>query len=141
MNEEQDGHLQAPGEASRDKHINFLALEQDDTEPADEGNTNTSQGNEPAVDNAFSSTDENTIDAKRNQADEQSENDLATNAGTTTDTLDAVFHNALRVETGNNLSGSNRADFYEAGLTGKSDAEEELDEMNKDDKRIPDENN
>ena len=34
--EEQDRHLQSPGEANRDKHINFAALEQGDQDPADE---------------------------------------------------------------------------------------------------------
>ena len=34
--EEQDRHLQSPGEANRDKHINFVALEQGDADPADE---------------------------------------------------------------------------------------------------------
>jgi hypothetical protein len=34
--QEQDRHLQAPGEANRDKHINFVALEQGDKDPADE---------------------------------------------------------------------------------------------------------
>jgi hypothetical protein len=36
-NEEQDRHLQAPEEANRDKHINFLAEERGEEDPADEG--------------------------------------------------------------------------------------------------------
>ena len=35
-NQEQDRHLQSPGEANRDKHINFVALESGDPDPADE---------------------------------------------------------------------------------------------------------
>jgi hypothetical protein len=37
---EQDRHLQTPGEANRDKHINFRAIESGDTDPADEDTTN-----------------------------------------------------------------------------------------------------
>jgi len=36
QNQEQDRHLQSPGEANRDKHINFVALEEGDQDPADE---------------------------------------------------------------------------------------------------------
>ena len=31
-----DRHLDIPSEANRDKHINFTALENDDTDPADQ---------------------------------------------------------------------------------------------------------
>ena len=31
-----DRHIDVPAEANRDKHINFLALENKDTDPADE---------------------------------------------------------------------------------------------------------
>jgi len=31
-----DRHIDVPAEANRDKHINFLALENSDTDPADE---------------------------------------------------------------------------------------------------------
>lgn len=34
---EQDRHLQSPGEANRDKHINFAAIENGDRDPADAG--------------------------------------------------------------------------------------------------------
>jgi hypothetical protein len=36
MNEERDRHLETPGEANRDKHINFLAIERGEEDPADE---------------------------------------------------------------------------------------------------------
>lgn len=32
----QDRHLQSPGEANRDKHINFVAIESGDVDPADD---------------------------------------------------------------------------------------------------------
>lgn len=35
--EDRDRHLQSPTEANRDKHINFLAEEQGEKDPADEG--------------------------------------------------------------------------------------------------------
>jgi hypothetical protein len=35
--EDRDRHLQAPTEANRDKHINFLAEERKEEDPADEG--------------------------------------------------------------------------------------------------------
>lgn len=35
-NKKQDRHLQAPVEANRDKHINFLAEERGEPDPADE---------------------------------------------------------------------------------------------------------
>jgi hypothetical protein len=31
-----DRHIDVPGEANRDKHINFVALENKETDPADE---------------------------------------------------------------------------------------------------------
>jgi hypothetical protein len=39
--QEQDRHLQAPGEANRDKHINFLAEERGEKDAADEGRNTT----------------------------------------------------------------------------------------------------
>lgn len=36
MKAQKDRHLEAPGEANRDKHINFLAEENGDVDPADE---------------------------------------------------------------------------------------------------------
>lgn len=53
-------------------------------------------------------------------------NDLATNDGSIVETLDTAFHNKPGVAEGENLSGSDRADYYEAWSQGKSDAEEEI---------------
>jgi len=43
MAEEQDRHLQTPGEANRDKHINFAAIEEGDMDPSSEANTTNNQ--------------------------------------------------------------------------------------------------
>ena len=64
--------------------------------------------------------------------------DVATNTGTTIDTLDAAFHNALGMAKGNELTGSKRAAYYESNSYGKSDAEEELDAMNPSDEVLND---
>jgi hypothetical protein len=40
---EKDRHLSAPGEANRDKHINFVALEQGDPDPSMEDDSTTKQ--------------------------------------------------------------------------------------------------
>ncbi|HYK46112.1 MAG TPA: hypothetical protein VEV83_13125 [Parafilimonas sp.] len=37
MSKQRDRHLEAPGEANRDKHINFLAEEHGDQDPRNEG--------------------------------------------------------------------------------------------------------
>jgi hypothetical protein len=42
-NNKQDRHLQAPSEANRDKHINFLAEERGEKDPADEGINNSGE--------------------------------------------------------------------------------------------------
>lgn len=55
--------------------------------------------------------------------------EIATNDGSVIETLDTAFHGKPGWSEGENLSGSNRADYYEARSYGKSDAEEELDEL------------
>ena len=55
--------------------------------------------------------------------------EIATNDGSVIETLDTAFHGTPGWSEGENLSGSNRADYYEARSNGKSDSEEELDEM------------
>jgi hypothetical protein len=57
-------------------------------------------------------------------------NEIATNDGSIIETLDTDFHGKPGVSKGENLSGSDRADYYEARSQGKSDAEEELDMLN-----------
>src|SRR3954451_20074840 len=46
-NQEQDRHLQSPGEANRDKHINFLAEERGEEDPADEGRQEQTKNDNP----------------------------------------------------------------------------------------------
>jgi hypothetical protein len=44
---EQDRHLQPPSEANRDKHINFLAEERGEEDPADEGRDEQTENDHP----------------------------------------------------------------------------------------------
>jgi len=53
--------------------------------------------------------------------------EIANNDGSIIETLDTVFHGSPGWSDGENISGSNRADYYEARSNGKSDVEEELD--------------
>jgi hypothetical protein len=55
--------------------------------------------------------------------------EIATNDGSVIETLDTAFHGTPGWSEGENISGSNRADYYEARSNGKSDVEEELDEL------------
>jgi hypothetical protein len=59
-------------------------------------------------------------------ADQQNNNELATNDGAVIETLDTVFHKKPVVADGINPSGSSRADYYEERSNGQSDAEEEV---------------
>jgi len=58
--EQKDRHLETPSEANRDKHINFLAREQGDIDPADEevnnlnkDDSSTEEDKENGLDNGF----------------------------------------------------------------------------------------
>jgi hypothetical protein len=55
--------------------------------------------------------------------------EITTNDGSVIETLDTALHGTPGWSDGENLSGSNRADYYEARSYGKSDSEEEQDEM------------
>lgn len=55
--------------------------------------------------------------------------EIATNDGSVIETLDTALHGKPGWSEGENISGSNRADYYEARSNGKSDVEEELDEL------------
>lgn len=57
--------------------------------------------------------------------------EIATNDGSVIETLDTAFHGTPGWSEGENISGSNRADYYEARSNGKSDSEEEVDEVRK----------
>jgi hypothetical protein len=54
-------------------------------------------------------------------------NDVATNDGSVVETLDTAFHDVPGYNSHeDNISGSNRTDYYEARSNSKSDTEEEL---------------
>ena len=55
--------------------------------------------------------------------------EITTNDGSVIETLDTAFHGTPGWSDGENISGSNRADYYEARSNGKSDSEEEVDEI------------
>ncbi|MBD0288826.1 MAG: hypothetical protein ICV51_16980 [Flavisolibacter sp.] len=57
--------------------------------------------------------------------------EIATNDGSVTETLDTAFHGTPGWSEGENLSGSNRADYYESRSYGKTDVEEELEARRK----------
>ena len=64
---QKDRHLEAPSEANRDKHINFLAEEEGDIDPADEEVNNlnkddSEEDNESRLDNGFFDEEEDTDD-------------------------------------------------------------------------------
>jgi hypothetical protein len=63
---------------------------------------------------------------------EEPNKDVATNDGSVVETLDTAFHDVPGFHGGENLSGSNRADYYEARSQSKSDTEEELEVRNRD---------
>lgn len=85
-------------------------------------------------------TDQHTTEEKNNAAQQspsgqnsaatQRTDEVATNDGAVIETLDTALHNTPGVAEGTNLSGSNRADYYESRSQGKTDAEEELDALN-----------
>lgn len=57
--------------------------------------------------------------------------ELANNDGSVVETLDTAFHNFPGYIKDHSLAGSNRADYYEARSQGKSDDEEELEVLRK----------
>jgi len=66
MAKQKDRHLESPGEANRDKHINFLAEEQGDPDPASENfDENAAACNSAAgVDNGFFTADDNGLQSR-----------------------------------------------------------------------------
>lgn len=67
MAKQKDRHLDAPGEANRDKHINFLAEENGDVDPASENLTDKNDKDdedEPGDDNGFFTDDDNQLQTK-----------------------------------------------------------------------------
>jgi hypothetical protein len=73
MAKQKDRHLEAPGEANRDKHINFLAEENDDVDPASENvNDDKNDKEEPVDDNGFFTDDENKLQTKEEYEEDKS---------------------------------------------------------------------
>lgn len=62
---------------------------------------------------------------------EETDDNITNNDGSVTEAFDTAFHNKPGYIEGHSLAGSNRADFYEAREQGKSDAEEEMDYLKK----------
>ena len=58
MEDQKDRHLETPGEANRNKHINFLAAENGDADPA------TDDRSSDANDNGFFTDDDNQLQTK-----------------------------------------------------------------------------
>lgn len=73
--EEQDRHLQSPGEANRDKHINFVALEQGDQDPADE-DTKLHLTDDSTLQTREEKERDNAVDPRRDNTISVSEDDL-----------------------------------------------------------------
>jgi hypothetical protein len=72
MANQKDRHLEAPGEANRDKHINFLAEENGDIDPASEDVANNENDNEEGDDNGFFTDDENKLQTKEEYENDKS---------------------------------------------------------------------
>jgi hypothetical protein len=72
MANQKDRHLEAPGEANRDKHINFLAEENGDVDPASEDVANNENDNEEGDDNGFFTDDENKLQTKEEYESDKS---------------------------------------------------------------------
>ena len=75
QNEEQDRHLQSPGEANRDKHINFVALEEGDKDPADE-DTKVHLTDDSTLQTREEKESDNSVDARKDRDISVSEDDL-----------------------------------------------------------------
>jgi hypothetical protein len=82
MKAQKDRHLDVPGEANRDKHINFLAEENGDADPADEqyddAENNASENSED-VDNGFFTDDDNELQNKEENDNDKSNHPSAKN--------------------------------------------------------------
>ena len=73
--EEQDRHLQSPGEANRDKHINFVALENGDPDPADE-DTKLHLTDDSTLQTREEKDRDNRVDVRKDDSISVSEDDL-----------------------------------------------------------------
>ena len=64
MANQKDRHLEAPGEANRDKHINFLAEENGDVDPSSENYDADNDDDTSGDDNGFFTDDDNELQTK-----------------------------------------------------------------------------
>jgi hypothetical protein len=82
MPRQKDRHLESPGEANRDKHINFVALKQGDDDPRSETFENDADSNSTAsIDNGFFS-DDDTRPGKETDSDQASRDSDESNRST-----------------------------------------------------------
>jgi hypothetical protein len=114
--------------AEQNKTIQIIGNESNNTFEVEGGN------NAPAATpntNAQKVKDAEQLDASfASHPAERHNDEIATNDGSVIETLDTDFHGKPGVSEGENLSGSDRADYYEARSQGKTDSEEELDTLN-----------
>lgn len=103
---------------SPDQHAQSFS---DKSNAENKQNPPAASANNPTTEDGFLQNDD-----PQYEATDYTSNDTATDTGTTEDTLDAALHNALEINHNNSLTGSNRADFYEANDAGESDAQQEL---------------
>ena len=74
--QEQDRHLQSPGAANRDKHINFVALESGDKDPADENDADLHLTDNSTLQTREEKEKDNRVDVKKDHDISVSEDDL-----------------------------------------------------------------
>jgi hypothetical protein len=102
---------------------------------SNESNFETQIESGPDVPPAAQQTTAEKVAAKEQQEnglgaiEERHQGEITTNDGAVVETLDTAFHNKPGVAEGENLSGSDRAGYYESRSYGKSDVEEELDNL------------
>jgi hypothetical protein len=111
--------------AEQDKTIQIIGNESNNTFEVEAG------GSSPAAEpntNAQKVKEAEQLEVSFESGSAERHNDeIATNDGSVIETLDTDFHGKPGVSEGENLSGSDRADYYESRSQGKTDAEEELD--------------
>lgn len=101
--------------------------------------------NEEEMDDAFPASNIDRDESKKVSSTERDDQftaghgtpEIATNDGSVIETLDTALHGKPGWSEGENLSGSNRADYYEARSYGKTDVEEELDELRERNNQTP----
>lgn len=74
--EEIDRHLQSPGEANRDKHINFTALERGEDDPADIDDSKLHLTDDSTLQTREEKEHDNRVDPREDRTISVSEDDL-----------------------------------------------------------------